>query len=84
MQCWSPSFAVEFTKNLMTEAPVLTFQSIYHEGENGQPYEKVYHDVPYSPRWSANEVTERIKSVHALFYSISKLSTIQLLKHDQS
>lgn len=55
-------FSVELSPSFPQEAPVLTFQSIYHESED-KPYSEVHDGYPYSPRWSGSEMASRIKSV---------------------
>jgi len=42
------------------DKPILHFQSIYHMCR-GKPYTSSWHDYPYSPRWSGEEMAERTR-----------------------
>ncbi|XP_062595452.1 BRISC and BRCA1-A complex member 2-like isoform X2 [Saccostrea cucullata] len=52
---------VELPQSFPQEAPVLTFQSIYHESKD-KPYIEIHDRYPYSPRWSGTEMVSRIKT----------------------
>lgn len=52
---------IELAPSFPQEAPVLTFQSIYHESKE-KPYSEVHDKYPYSPRWSGPEMATRIKT----------------------
>ncbi|KAG2468373.1 BABA2 protein, partial [Polypterus senegalus] len=51
------------------DQPMLTFQSVYHFTNSGQPYSQVQKSYPYSPRWDGNEMAKRAKKVTAISWS---------------
>lgn len=59
---------VELSQSFPQEAPVLTFQSIYHESKD-KPYTEIHDGYPYSPRWSSTEMVSRIKWVFKQYFS---------------
>ncbi|XP_048737689.1 BRISC and BRCA1-A complex member 2-like [Ostrea edulis] len=62
---------VELSQSFPQEAPVLTFQSIYHESKD-KPYTEIHDGYPYSPRWSSTEMVSRIKT-----YILDNIQTFQ-------
>ena len=52
---------VDLPRLFPAQCPVFTFQSVYHEAVDGQPYSKVVSDYPYSPRWTSREMAERAR-----------------------
>ncbi|XP_028652165.1 BRISC and BRCA1-A complex member 2 [Erpetoichthys calabaricus] len=49
------------------DQPMLTFQSVYHFTNSGQPYSQVQKSYPYSPRWDGNEMAKRAKAFFKTF-----------------
>ncbi|XP_013415401.1 BRISC and BRCA1-A complex member 2-like [Lingula anatina] len=52
---------IELPLYFPVDSPSLTVQSVYHES-GGRPYSKVTREYPYSPRWSGNEMVERVRT----------------------
>ena len=66
-------FAVTLSDDFPAEQPSLVLQSVYHRID-GIPCSRYINDYPYSPRWNADEMAERIR------YSISVLSIMIFIK----
>ena len=56
---------VELSDDFPKEQPSVLLHSVYHCFD-GFPCQSVISDYPYSPRWSAEEMSERIRSVVCL------------------
>ncbi|KAK2150929.1 hypothetical protein LSH36_382g03000 [Paralvinella palmiformis] len=56
------NLGIDLSSQFPSHPPTLTFQSVYHEEGGGRPYTKIIKDYPYSPRWSANEMAERLRT----------------------
>lgn len=56
------NLAIDLSTQFPSHAPTLIFQSVYHEEDGGRPYTKVVKDYPYSPRWSASEMMDRLRT----------------------
>lgn len=53
-------FLVNLSDGYPTDQPTLVLQSVYHRFQ-GIPCLSVIKDYPYSPRWNADEMAERMR-----------------------
>lgn len=51
---------------------MLTLQSVYHSLQQ-LPCVSVIKDYPYSPRWNADEMAERIRYIYTILHSHKKI-----------
>ncbi|XP_033101139.1 BRISC and BRCA1-A complex member 2-like [Anneissia japonica] len=52
---------IELPTYFPREQPVIHFQSIYHFDVYGKPFSSVIRNYPYSPRWTGNEMAQRVE-----------------------
>jgi len=54
---------ISLARTFPREQPILTFESAYHLNRRNQPFQMACHNYTYSPRWSINDIVDRIKSL---------------------
>lgn len=53
---------IDLSQSFPKEAPIFTFQSIYHQSGDEKPFMMIEKNYPYSPRWTPLEMADRARA----------------------